>query len=181
MLDVERAVLANQRQPKLFESGVQIQNLIVDIGARNVIEVDGLPGHESAVFDATFLTGGIDEDSTHRLSDCGEKMSSAIPSLNAFAADQPDVRLVNERRGLERLTWRFLIKLMGGQFPQLVVDQRQQLLGRVRAVSGEFRKYAGNIAQSRKALAMVRWLLPATRKLAVYRGEEGAGGKDLPI
>ena len=73
MLDVERAVLANQRQPKLFESGVQIQNLIVDIGARNVIEVDGLPGHESAVFDATFLTGGIDEDSTHRLSDCGEK------------------------------------------------------------------------------------------------------------
>ena len=44
--------------------------------------------------------------------------------------DQPQVRLVDQGRGLERLAGLLLRQLPGGQLAQLVVDQRQQLLGR---------------------------------------------------
>ena len=45
---------------------------------------------------------------------------------------QPEVGLVDQRRGLERLAGLLLGHLCGGQLAQLVVDQRQELLGGVR-------------------------------------------------
>ena len=47
------------------------------------------------------------------------------------ASDQPQVRLVDQGRGLERLPRLLLGQLLRGQLAQLVVDQRQQLLGRL--------------------------------------------------
>ena len=44
---------------------------------------------------------------------------------------QPQVRLVDQGRGLERLAGLLLGQLLGGQLAQLVVDQRQELLGRL--------------------------------------------------
>ncbi len=49
--------------------------------------------------------------------------------LGLLHVHQPHIRLVHERRRLERLA-RFLLGHLGRrQFPQLVVDQRQKLLG----------------------------------------------------
>ena len=45
---------------------------------------------------------------------------------------EPKVRLVDQRRGLERLPGLFLRELLRRQFPQLLVDQRQELLRGVR-------------------------------------------------
>ena len=44
-------------------------------------------------------------------------------------SDQPEVRLVDQGRRLERLARLLLGQLRCGQLAQLVVDQRQELLG----------------------------------------------------
>ena len=46
-----------------------------------------------------------------------------------LAVDQPQIRLVDQGRGLERLAGLLLGQPLGGQLAQLVVDQRQELLG----------------------------------------------------
>jgi hypothetical protein len=52
--------------------------------------------------------------------------------LDLFGAHQAEVRLVNEGRRLERLTRLLLGQLLGGELTQLVVNQRQELLGGAR-------------------------------------------------
>jgi hypothetical protein len=47
-------------------------------------------------------------------------------------ANQSQVGFVNESRGVERLSGRFLGQFMGGQPPQLVVNQGKQLTGCLR-------------------------------------------------
>jgi hypothetical protein len=59
-------------------------------------------------------------------------VSEAIPVLGPVYIDQPNIRLVHECRGLERLAWGLLSQLLRSQFAQLVVDQGQQLPGGVR-------------------------------------------------
>ncbi len=63
--------------------------------------------------------------------------------------DQPEIRLVNQRRRLQRLTRRLVRQFRGRQLAQLVVHQRQQLLGR-RRIAGfdlaqDFRDVAHNL------------------------------------
>ena len=59
--------------------------------------------------------------------------------------DQPEVRLVDQGRGLERLAGLLLRQLLGGQLAQLVVDQRQELLGRLRVALLDGREDAGHV------------------------------------
>ena len=51
--------------------------------------------------------------------------------LRLVHVHQPQVRLVDEGRGLERLAGLLLRQALGRQLAQLVVDERQQLLGGV--------------------------------------------------
>jgi hypothetical protein len=46
-------------------------------------------------------------------------------------ADEPQVRLMYQRRGIERLARPLMGQFLGRQQAQLVVDQRQELLGGV--------------------------------------------------
>ena len=39
---------------------------------------------------------------------------------------------MDQSGGLERLSWFLLSQFLGGKLPQLIVDQRQELLGRAR-------------------------------------------------
>ena len=59
-------------------------------------------------------------------------MTAAIPVLLLLAAHQPQIDLVNQGRRLERLPGRFLRHPLRGQLTQCVIDQRQQLLRRLR-------------------------------------------------
>jgi hypothetical protein len=85
----------------------------------------------SVPFEAGFLAGVFDQDPSHRLGGGREEVPPAIPVLFLLLADQPQVRLVDQGRGLERLPRRFPAKPLCRQFAQLLVDQRQELAGRL--------------------------------------------------
>ena len=69
----------------------------------------------------------LDQDAAHRLGRGGEEVAAAVPAAAAVDVDEPQVRLVDQGRGLERLPRLLARQPLGGQLPQLVVDQRQQL------------------------------------------------------
>ena len=70
------------------------------------------------------LAGLLNEDSPHGLSHRGEELTSTIPTLRLLGIDEPDVGLMHQRRGLQRLPRLFFPQLLGGQLAQLVVDRR---------------------------------------------------------
>jgi hypothetical protein len=51
--------------------------------------------------------------------------------LRLASSNQPEVRVVDERGGLERVAGLLGGHLGGGELPQLVVDEREELLGGV--------------------------------------------------
>jgi hypothetical protein len=59
--------------------------------------------------------------------------------LDVVAADQPEISVMNERGGLERLPEFFLGQPLRGESSQFVVDERQELLGglRIALLDGE--------------------------------------------
>src|SRR5262249_43969210 len=68
----------------------------------------------------------------HRLSRSSEEMAAAFPVPDLLHIDQPQVGLVDQGRGLERLARLLLSQPLDREPAQLVVDQRQQLLRGVR-------------------------------------------------
>jgi hypothetical protein len=71
-------------------------------------------------------------------------MAAAIPVLPFAVADQAEVRLVDQGRGLQRLP-RFLVgQPLGRQLPQFVIDQRQELAGGVPVARLDGREGGGN-------------------------------------
>ena len=91
------------------------------------VEVDA--GPTAAVLAASLAAGVLDQDAPHGLGRRGEEMAAAVPIARASRSDQPQVRLVDQGGGLERLPGLLLRQPLGGQLAQLVVDQRQELLG----------------------------------------------------
>src|SRR5262245_7897141 len=81
---------------------------------------------------AQFLSSSLYQDPPHRFGCCGKEMTTAVPVLSRLDANKANVGLVDQRRRLQRLSWLFLGQLRGRELAQLVVNQRQQLLGGVR-------------------------------------------------
>jgi len=74
--------------------------------------------------------GAFDKNPAHGLG-CGSKeVPPAVPGLGLFAAHQSNIRLVDQCRGLKCLTWLLMSHFFSGQPSQLVINQRQKLLGR---------------------------------------------------
>ena len=59
-------------------------------------------------------------------------MTATVPLLNLIFVNQAQISFVDERGGLECLPWRFLGHFRRRQFAQLIVDERQKLLGSMR-------------------------------------------------
>ena len=95
-----------------------------------MVEVDALS--VPAVLGPPLATDVVDQNPPHCFGGGGKEMPAAIPVLTLFTAHEPQIDLVHQRRRLERLARRLLRHLLGGQSPQRIVDQRQQLLRRVR-------------------------------------------------
>ncbi len=74
----------------------------------------------------------LDQDPSHGLGRRGEEVAATVPGPIGIAADQPQVRFMDQGRGLERLPGRLPRQPLRGQPPQLVVDQREQLASRPR-------------------------------------------------
>ena len=102
----------------------------------------------------------------------GRGRSSAVPRS---ASDQAQVGLVDQGGGLERLARLLLGQPLRRQLAQLVVDQRQQLLGGVRVALLDGRQDAGHVAH-RRCTSRGTHSLVATRKAAnasIVAGEDG--------
>src|SRR5262249_40257671 len=92
----------------------------------------------------------LDEDPPHGLRGRSEEVAAAVPWLGLIHVHEPDVGLMDQGRGLECLAGLFLGELLGRQLAQLVIDQRQKLLGGVRIALLDGRQDAGDIAHARK-------------------------------
>jgi hypothetical protein len=53
-------------------------------------------------------------------------MPSAVPVLVAPVPDEPEIRFMHQRGGLQRLTGILSGQLLGRELPQLLIDQRPQ-------------------------------------------------------
>jgi hypothetical protein len=78
------------------------------------------------------ISGAIDEDPSHGLSGGGEEVAAALELL---IADQSEVGLVDQGSGLQGVIRSLLRHACGREFPQLVVNKRQEFGGSL-AVTG---------------------------------------------
>ncbi len=99
-----------------------ILGLVVLAVERKLIEIE--PSAAAAALACRFVPGAVDQNPPHGFGRRREEMAATIPTLSVVRADQPQVRLVNQRRGLQRLAWLLPRKPLGRQMAQLVVDQR---------------------------------------------------------
>ena len=77
----------------------------------------GNVGLMGVVADAVLAAGIVDEDAPHRLGGRGEEMSAAVPVRFAMRSHQPQVRFVDQGRGLQRLPGGFLCQSLSGEAP----------------------------------------------------------------
>jgi hypothetical protein len=99
-------------------------------GDFHLIQVKTLPA--AAAFEPPPAANLLDQDAAHGLGSRGEEVATAIPVLRLLDTHQPEVRLMHQGGRLEGLAGLLLRQALGRQPAQLVVDQRQQLLGGVR-------------------------------------------------
>ena len=134
---------------ELVEGLVQGQQHRLRLGHAElqVIEADAQP--VATAFDAPLAAGVLDEDAAHGLGRRGEEVPPAVPVLRLLHVHQPQVGVVDQGRRLQRLARRFLRKALGGQLAQLVVDQRQQLLGRAGVAGLDGGQDLGHLAHGR--------------------------------
>ena len=88
-----------------------------------------------AVPDCLLASCLVDQDAAHGFRGRAEEMSPAVPMLHFRDIHQPHVRLVNQRRGLQRLPGLLLSHLERRQTAQFVIDEWQELLGRLGVAS----------------------------------------------
>ena len=80
------------------------------------------------------------------------------PRLFPVHVHQADVGFVDQGRGFERLPWLLLSELLGRQLAQLVVDQRQELFGRLRVALLDVQEDAGHVRHRQtRDLAASAW------------------------
>ena len=118
------SVSANFERASSSASRSSASSSVVELGF-----VEDATFKSPAALRARLPPGTVDEDAPHGLGGRGEEMASAVPVRAVVGTDQPEVRLVNQGRGLERLAGLLLGQLLGGQLAQLVVDQGQELFG----------------------------------------------------
>src|SRR5262249_23269706 len=70
--------------------------------------VQAEPAPIAAPLQAALVAGAVQQDASHGFRDGGKEMPAAVPALNLLRADQPDVSLVDQGRGVERLPRLFL-------------------------------------------------------------------------
>jgi hypothetical protein len=78
----------------------------------------------TAMFEPSLPPNPFDQDPPHRLRCRRKEVSPAVPMLGLFRVHQPDVGLVDESGGLERLPGLLPRHLGGSELPQFLVNQR---------------------------------------------------------
>jgi len=141
--------------------------------SQRAIEGDLLPA--SPTLGCSPSAGMINQDAANHLGRHREEVGPA-PPVDARLVDEPDVRLVDEGRGLERVPGPFLGHALLGDLAQLVIDQDQEPIRR-----GAIRR-AGRLDQARDfvlgrvcghAVNPVRGDDPDPTVTSLYRNDSG--------
>ena len=112
-------------------------------GVQSVVEVESQV--MAAVAFGGFASGLIDQNSPHGFGGGGEKMPAVVPAGLGLVADEPELGLMNQGRGLQCLSRLFLGELSRSQLPQLVIDQGQEFFASLRIPLLDFGQDAGEI------------------------------------
>ena len=84
----------------------------------------------SAAFEPPAVPRAIDQDPPHGFRGRREEMPAVVPIPVPTCGDQPQIRLMHQPRGLQRIFRPFKRHPCRGQLSQLLIDQRQQLVRR---------------------------------------------------
>ena len=79
-----------------LESIIESQQVVVGLGRGRFRLVEVHAGAITAALELMAAAGILDQDSSHGLSRGGKEMTTAIPRAVRIAADQTQIRLVNE-------------------------------------------------------------------------------------
>src|SRR5262249_34257904 len=124
---------------EVFQGFVESDQLLVRRRADQLVleQIDALP--VAAALEAFLRARLLDQDAAHRFRGGEKKVAtvgkrprpgSASPvSILLPALHQPQVRFMDQGRGIERLPRLLVRELLGRQFAQLIVDQWQELVG----------------------------------------------------
>ena len=155
---------------------VQGQELLRRPAGAEGVEFRVLAPPSAAVLLAPLAAGILDQDAAHGLGGGGEEVPAAVPAPILRRADEPEVRLVDQGGGLERLAGPLPGQPMRGQPAELVVDQRQELIGRSGVALLDGREDAGDVVHRRGALGQpTDGLDPPSGEDATGRRYQAAG------
>ena len=116
---------------KAFEGFVDCQNIQGGLRGGDPDVFDVLSPASTASSLALFVPCLVDEDTPHGRGGRGEEVMAIAINAGLGSAHQPQIGLVDQGGGFERLAGLFLGQLLRRQLAQLVVDQRQELFSGV--------------------------------------------------
>jgi len=126
--ELDQAGLVRLLGGQAGQGGVEVEQVLGGLGdAVELLQRHAPP--PPAVLDGLLAAGVVDEDVPHGLGTGGVEVVAALPGALDIPADEAEVGIVDEGGGLERLARRLVGQALGGELPQLVVDERQELAG----------------------------------------------------
>jgi hypothetical protein len=134
------------RNRELLQGLVERHEILARLRNEQLGFVHGLTHPAATPFDAAFTSSVFDQDAAHGLSGRSEEVAAAVPVRFRLGADDSQVRLMNEGRGIERLANRFVGQSVCRQPSQLVIDQRQELRRGIRIPRLNILQKIGNVA-----------------------------------
>src|SRR5262249_22061612 len=122
-----------------------------------------------AMLEPVLAAGTLDEDSGHGLGGGGEEGTAALPGLSLLLDYKPNVRLLDQGGGLERLSGPFPRQLVRRPLSELVVQKGQKLIGGVRVAVLNLSQDPHHFAHARYGTAWLkRRRRPATTNRSVF-------------
>jgi hypothetical protein len=114
---------------ELGERLVQINQIVTGFVDRDegLVEVNAL--HPSSALEPASIACAVDEYPPHCLGRGGKEVRPAVPMLARIAPYKPQVRLVYQCRRLQRLAGRLVFEAIIGEPTQILVNEREQMLG----------------------------------------------------
>ena len=124
------AALGSTAESRSRESSRSIR--LSAASARRARPGRGRAGRGPAALPPAATSGRLDQDAAHRLGRGGEEVAAAVPGAVLAVADEPEICVVNQRRGVQRLPRPLAGQPGCGEPPEFVVDQREEVAGRRR-------------------------------------------------
>ncbi len=130
----------------------------IGIAAWSLINEEGNPLHAPTVADLLLAAGRVNKNATHAFGGVAKEVRAVLPGL-VRGSNQPQPDFVDECGGLQCVAGRFAGPAARGEVPQLVIDERQQLLSSIGVPLLNAVEDAGDVAHRWNG----KWALPSVQ------------------